>query len=368
MNALISNPNGSSNLAFIDALRGLAALFVVICHVGFIPNPALKLPELESRFVHSGHTGVILFFLVSSFTLSLSSIRRAHETNHLAKFYFRRLFRILPLFYFCIILACLRDLYIQGSIQSPKIILESIIGVFQPGKADGIVWASWTLGVELAFYLIFPFLFAVANTMKRALLLLAATVIADLLVARVFIGDLPTVASDASVRYTLIHNLPYFILGMIFYFVFASLRNKGYGGRRIGYAITATAIAIFIGLLIWNPSAFVSLTGGGYYLIAASMVLFMLGLLLHPTPLIVNPITTFFGKISYSLYLLHPPLIFLLIPLFRYYYLQSGSNVSAYLLSLATTLVILIPVAYLSFLFIESPGIRLGSFLIKKYL
>jgi|LakMenEpi03Aug12_release.lakeMendotaPanAssembly.Ray.scaffolds.fasta_scaffold650541_1 peptidoglycan/LPS O-acetylase OafA/YrhL len=62
MNALVNQSNDSGNLAFIDALRGLAALFVVICHVGFIPNPALKLPELESRFVHSGHTGVILFF------------------------------------------------------------------------------------------------------------------------------------------------------------------------------------------------------------------------------------------------------------------------------------------------------------------
>jgi peptidoglycan/LPS O-acetylase OafA/YrhL len=340
----------------------------VICHVGFIPNPALKLPELESRFVHSGHTGVILFFLVSSFTMSLSSVRRGHETNHLAKFYFRRLFRILPLFYFCVLLACLRDLYIQGSMQSPKIILESIIGVFQPGKADGIVWASWTLGIELVFYMIFPFLFAIANTMKRAVFLLAVTVFADLLVARVFIGDLPTAASDASVRYTLIHNLPYFILGMIFYFIFASLRDKGYGGRRIGYTVTAAAIAIFIGLLIWHPAAFASLTGGGYYLVAASMVLFMLGLLLHPTQMIVNPITTFLGKISYSLYLLHPPLVFLLIPLFRYYYLQDSSDSAAYLMSLLTTLVILVPVAYLSFLIIESPGIRLGSSLIKRFL
>jgi len=37
----ITSQAGKENLAFIDALRGLAALYVVICHVGFIPTPPL---------------------------------------------------------------------------------------------------------------------------------------------------------------------------------------------------------------------------------------------------------------------------------------------------------------------------------------
>ena len=52
-------------LGSIDALRGLAAIYVVICHVGFIPHPDLTLPTLGARFVEAGHTGVILFFLIN---------------------------------------------------------------------------------------------------------------------------------------------------------------------------------------------------------------------------------------------------------------------------------------------------------------
>jgi peptidoglycan/LPS O-acetylase OafA/YrhL len=38
----ITSQAGKENLAFIDALRGLAALYVVICHVGFIRPPSLS--------------------------------------------------------------------------------------------------------------------------------------------------------------------------------------------------------------------------------------------------------------------------------------------------------------------------------------
>lgn len=66
-------PVSPEKLGSIDALRGLAAIYVVICHVGFIPHLDLTLATLGARFVEAGHTGVILFFLISSFTLCLSS-------------------------------------------------------------------------------------------------------------------------------------------------------------------------------------------------------------------------------------------------------------------------------------------------------
>lgn len=76
-----SNEDCSSNsnsLAFIDALRGMAAIYVVICHVGFIPSPALALQGLGMRFVHAGHTGVILFSgqLINSLPIIFSKKER----------------------------------------------------------------------------------------------------------------------------------------------------------------------------------------------------------------------------------------------------------------------------------------------------
>ena len=364
----LASQAGKDNLAFIDALRGLAALYVVICHVGFIPTPPLTLPELETHFVYGGHTGVILFFLVSSFTLSLSSERRQHESNHLVRFYLRRLFRILPLFYASLLLACLRDYMLHGFVHEPSAIFSSAIGVFQPGKIDGIVWASWTLGIELTFYLVFPFIFAMAHNLKRAVIFLSATIAIDLFVSNFVLASLPVEIYDSSIRFTIFHNLPFFLFGIVLYFLCQKKIVSSGGGRLIGYLITYTALLLFAVLIIWKPESYTNLAGGGHYLVTATLMLFMLGLVYHPTSFVVNPVTQFLGKISYSLYLLHPPLVFLLIPTFRTIYAKDVPSNLAFFLSLSLTLVILIPISMLSYSFIEVPGIKLGSRLIKRYL
>ena len=364
----ITSQAGNENLAFIDALRGIAALYVVICHVGFIPTPPLTLPELETHFVYGGHTGVILFFLVSSFTLSLSSKRRQHESNHLARFYVRRLFRILPLFYASLLLACLRDYMLHGFVHGPFAILSSFFGVFQPGKVNGMVWASWTLGIELTFYLVFPFIFSLAHNLKRALVFLAATIAIDLFVSNFLLGSLPVEVYDSSIRFTIFHNLPFFLFGIAFYFLCQKRLISGGGGRPIGYLVTYTALLLFAALIIWKRESYTDLAGGGHYLVTGTMVLFMLGLVYHPTSFVVNPATRFLGKISYSLYLLHPPLVFFLIPAFRSIYAKEVPSSLAFFLSLSLTMAILVPISMLSYSFIEVPGIKLGSRLIKRYL
>ena len=364
----ITSQAGKENLAFIDALRGLAALYVVICHVGFIPTPPLTLPELETHFVYGGHTGVILFFLVSSFTLSLSSERRQHESNHLVRFYFRRLFIILPLFYASVLLACLRDYILHGFIHEPSAIFSSLIGVFQPGKIDGMVWASWTLGIELTFYLVFPFIFALAHNLKRALVILGATIAIDLVISNFILASLSADVHDSSIRFSFLHNLPFFLFGIVFYFLYRKTIASNGGGRPIGYLLTYTALILFAVLIVWKPESYTSLARGGHYLVTATMVLFMLGLVYHPTSFIVNPATRFLGKISYSLYLLHPPLVFFLIPTFRTIYAKDMSTNLAFFLSLSLTLAILVPISTLSYSIIEVPGLKLGSRLIKRYL
>jgi len=364
----ITSQAGKENLAFIDALRGLAALYVVICHVGFIPTPPLTLPELEKNFVYGGHTGVILFFLVSSFTLSLSSELRQHENNHLVRFYIRRLFRILPLFYASLLLACLRDYVLHGFIHEPSAIFSSLIGVFQPGKIDGMVWASWTLGIELTFYLVFPFVFTLANNLKRALIFLGATIAIDFVFSKFIMASLPADIHNSSIRFTFFHNLPFFLFGIVFYFLCQKKIVSSRGGRPIGYLVTYIALLLFAVLIVWKPESYTALAGGGHYLVTATMVLLMLGLVYHPTSFVVNPATRFLGKISYSLYLIHPPLVFVLIPAFRTIYARNMPSNLAFFLSLSLTLTVLVPISMLSYSFIEVPGIKLGSRLIKRYL
>jgi peptidoglycan/LPS O-acetylase OafA/YrhL len=66
------NEEKLNRFAYIDALRGLAALYVFFYHLALLPNPDLNVPYWAKRFVLSGGTGVTLFFVVSAFTMCYS--------------------------------------------------------------------------------------------------------------------------------------------------------------------------------------------------------------------------------------------------------------------------------------------------------
>ena len=55
-------------LQFLDALRGLAAVYVVLYHVQSMPAPALPVSAGWLPAVHMGATGVALFFVISAFS------------------------------------------------------------------------------------------------------------------------------------------------------------------------------------------------------------------------------------------------------------------------------------------------------------
>lgn len=75
----------------------------------------------------------------------------------------------------------------------------------------------------------------------------------------------------------------------------------------------------------------------------------------------VNPLTSYLGKISYSLYLNHPTLVYILIPVYlAIYKLGLGSIVAFFICAILTTC-ILIPISSLTFRFIEAPGMAWGK-------
>lgn len=135
--------------AFINTLRGIAALWVVVFHMALVPAFRPMLPAGLADFVMAGSHGVTLFFVISAFTLSHSIRDRTGEPNSTLAFYFRRAFRIVPLFYFWLLLSVIRDAWLLGIGQPGKSIVLSILFGFNffPSKQEGIVWASWTLGV-----------------------------------------------------------------------------------------------------------------------------------------------------------------------------------------------------------------------------
>ena len=62
-------PAKNRRLEFLDALRGLAAAYVLMYHMVFVAQPNLALPRWVEKVAHAGGSGVTLFFIVSAFSL-----------------------------------------------------------------------------------------------------------------------------------------------------------------------------------------------------------------------------------------------------------------------------------------------------------
>jgi peptidoglycan/LPS O-acetylase OafA/YrhL len=117
-------------LIFLDSLRGLAALYVLLYHLAVMPHPALHVPAWAASVVLSGGTGVTLFFIASAFSLCHSARPGEDKGNELIAFYLRRFFRIAPLFYAVIVATLIRDKIVFGVLHSPVEILANLTFTF----------------------------------------------------------------------------------------------------------------------------------------------------------------------------------------------------------------------------------------------
>ena len=305
-------------LDFVDAIRGLAALYVVTYHMALIPNPSLALPKWANSFILHGDTGVTLFFIISAFTLAYSMDERKFEPRATLKFYLRRIFRILPLFYSLLIFTLIRD-FASYHISHP--ISEVILNVsftfnFIPGKSAGIVWASWTLGIEMVFYILFPYIYKYVNNIWKSLGLLFITTF----ISGVWIQNLIDYAPNITDEYrvlSFLYRLPSFVFGLIIYYIFKKITGTRSNLTGISFMLISASALGYFSLISGKINNF---GVDDLYWEAAICSLFILGLAVSPVKFFVNKISKFYGDISYSLYLNHPPLVLILIPVYQYYY------------------------------------------------
>ncbi len=166
-------------LDFIDALRGLAIVGVLLSHAQrnveiyqAMGHQALMSPWL-SRYAAQGARGVQLFFVVSALTLFLSAGKRTREDTPWLNFYVRRVFRIAPMFYLAFGVYCLAPVLLKGQALPP---LGTVLGTlsFTNGwnpawllGANDVVPGGWSIGVEMSFYIVFPLVFLALRSFPR---------------------------------------------------------------------------------------------------------------------------------------------------------------------------------------------------------
>jgi peptidoglycan/LPS O-acetylase OafA/YrhL len=148
----------------IDGLRAVAILAVIAYHFGF-------------SVIASGYSGVDVFFVISGYVIarSLALHRESSVWRYLGQFYKRRMVRLFPALAFCLVaVSVLAVAFIPSSYLSQDNRPTAILAFFGLGNIsllsnlDGYFGAraehnpfvhTWSLGVEEQFYLIFPLLF-----------------------------------------------------------------------------------------------------------------------------------------------------------------------------------------------------------------
>lgn len=175
-----------SRIDGIDLLRGLSILFVLMNHVNMrllsVKVPYTKgLPaQLVSSLVWNGQFGVQMFFVISGFLITSTSLRRWPTLSSLSvkDFYLLRFARIAPLMLLLLcILSGLHLAHVTGYIVSPKTggLGRALLAAltfhinFLEATRDYLPagWdILWSLSVEEMFYLFFPLAVRLLRTKK----------------------------------------------------------------------------------------------------------------------------------------------------------------------------------------------------------
>ena len=343
-------------LHFLDALRGLAALSVVAFHLIHIAAPPL---EKASGFLQQpatfGATGVYLFFVISGFSLEMTMGRHQTARSPLLSYTISRIFRILPLFYVLIILWWIYIHSYGGFVSSKTLALNfgCLFNIF-PGKQEGIVAASWTIGVEMLFYAAFP---ALHHLRTPALIGLCATLTV------VFLASASRLAPLGGLyqHWTVLGWGSLFIFGILAFRILSKLHPLSLSPKLNYFVISTGVLGLLASALIFGDGLNLFLRTA----IGISYAIVIVGAGLCRPKFLESSGLRFYGRISYSLYLLHVPVLIALRPMFR---IVTGllPDVVSYVMCYLLVVAVLTPVAWLAYVAIEAPFEKLGKGLIRR--
>jgi peptidoglycan/LPS O-acetylase OafA/YrhL len=347
-------PNKPPRLLSVDGLRGLAALSVVFFHLLYIPIPVPTLANYTANeLANFGLTGVYLFFVISGFSLCLTMPRHDRSQSPGLSFGISRIFRIVPAYLFMLIISIPRDYFSFGMMQSVPNILLSLTFLFNlvPRHQEGLVWASWTIGVEMLFYASFLPLYRLGIRWQ----------VVSTIATMAMFGILSLFLPFNYMYWTFIGYFPLFVFGMFTFQLYAYLRPRP-RAKILGRTLIGLGLAILIVCVFENPIdrslIFRFPVGVGY------SVLLLGSVLCDPKLIEIRPLL-FYGRISYSLYLVHAPIIFACSKLFLVISKILPGDL-AYAADAIIAISIVTPCAWLMHEFVEKPGIRLGQRLLLQ--
>ncbi|MDD5199709.1 MAG: acyltransferase [Terrimicrobiaceae bacterium] len=308
-----SQADQNYHLQRVDILRGVAILLVLmnhywaaatqgLMHAGLaIPGGWLRATLFPMEF---GFLGVKLFFVVSGFCIHLSYLkwveknRTAALPKFLPLFFWRRFFRIYPPYLLALLLFWVWNFRSELNLRAVwhlAVHASLLHSLSQPFFYE-INWSFWSIAVEWQLYLIYPLFLLMTRWKGTSVAFLIAGSVATIVT---FFGGYVT---DS---FLLLHSpFAYWLEWCVGALVADHFVNKG---PRVPFAKLLLAVSgIVMAVSMSQHLAYQYIYFGGTAFFA---------LLIHlavsskkPVPEILKPVAAL-GIISYSVYLLHQPLI-----------------------------------------------------------
>jgi peptidoglycan/LPS O-acetylase OafA/YrhL len=253
--------------------------------------------------------------------LPLSLYRNNYKVKNFFQFILKRSLRVDPPYWFSIILLFTIGFYPLSLIKFDTLFYHiTYLLPFIKGQ-EWFTSVYWTLSIEFQFYLIIGLIFPLLMKVPKYFLVL-------LLVAISF--------------YCLRYTVSGFIISYVYQFVFGFIAFLGYS-QLIKLKPLLVCLIVYTILICF----FKSITSGVLPFITVLIILFV------RAPESKN-IGTFLGNISYSIYLIHIPIM-----AFTKHFV-AGYKISPIVLS-CLLIVVIIPAAYLMHQFVEAPAIKLSK-------
>ena len=370
----VAPPPHHPRFALIDGVRALAVLSVLAVHA---PG-GQDLPDPFARLVGQLGIGVTFFFVISGFLLYrpfIASRAAGAASPPVPTYGKRRFLRIYPAYWLALTVLTVLPGFVgasDGGGGAQYALVQTLPILGGPvcfGFSDCDLAQTWSLVVELSFYLLLPLYVFAAGRLTRRLdlatwvrveLSLLAVLAALSLVARYLLGQPAT----PWVGQTVVGDFAGFAVGMAFAVVSVAGSAGGgvatavsAAGRRPG-AVWALAAATFVGLCAWLPRNVFAESNG--QMLVANVIEVAVACLVTlpavfgeasvgwPRRLLAHPVVAWIGLVSYGVFLWH-------------FAIGGEFSELPFVLAVPVVAALSIGVAALSYYLVERPILRLKN-------
>lgn len=339
----------------LNTLRGLAALIVLVSHYSNEANLFEKLLGAGA-----GQTGVMMFFLLSAFLITILYIRNVPSSNNIRDYVTARVARVAPLF-----LAVVLGSFIVNKLLPYRISQYAYNVSNLPTLTSHLLLATgdsvlWTVPPEVHFYLLFICFWLALSRFPRTV----SWVLVGLVVIYFLIPQQTPSGSILGIPFqlNLLHTFPFFLTGVLLGLLYlkweapTSLKYRFIWLVLLALPLTYPQMRQRIFDL--DPSRAVE-PWTDWTVYATVVIVFFLLVFFLPekSPILENNFGDFLGKVSYSAYLLHMPVLRIL---------RDEFGISG-LLGLLIFLACTFAISHISFEYFEKPSRNfLRGFAIEK--